>query len=1124
MAELGLTINSGQAKQAVADLDALVPAAARVEQATSRMGQSAETAFRATGAGASEFSRLIVAATTATDTMAASTMAALESVAREFQQLASVGSGVDQLSVQTFIQSARAANEYAIVLDRVAAKEAERMRQLLMPRGAAAIDQRFGIGEFDSAARGKDIQAYGQQLDALRAKYDPLFAAGQQYKASLAEINQAARVGALSEQQRAAAITNTKLAFTGQVNQITGANERYMALNATTRDTAGGFRALSFESRNLGFQLIDVTQQAIAGQSAFMIFAQQGGQLAQIFALSGRKPIDLFKELGGVFTGLLTPARLVGLGIGAIGTVALAAASSFASARRDIERELAGIGRASDVTVDDIERIADTAKGLSFSQGREAATAFAATGKIYEDNIARLTDVTKEFSIVTGQDATAAAKQLAAAFADPVKGADDLNKTIGFLDGRTREYIRTLVDQNRLQEAQRVLVDRLSPALENADRLTSNWSKSWDTLTSKISDAWTALGRVIDRATGARTPEETTSDVQREMDRLQARADRLQELMSGNKILPDSPLFEKTLDDLDVLHNKMADLILQQGAAERAAEEIRLNRLSTDADDAVKSLIPAVRQLEQAAKLTADLDKAQIAGPLMGLSRYARLARRIAAEQDDLGRKAVAAEERRLSIVSDLRRTYGDVTTETAKALANLSAQEQVAGAVTAQERLSAQENATILDLLQQERPLRDAMMLAAAQRAVAEAQLSAQFEQQIFSLRQQTELIYARQRGEEATVAAAQAYDNAIRQGATSQQAASLSAATLENTQARITSQQLSTNSAMQRAIDLQEQLNDSFKTYLNMGGKEFSDFAVGGESQFTGTFTSTLAEIIPSEFRDARAEGVDYTDSGKAFLNSTGAENIIDEVFRRGGSYEDAIDRLIKTAGHRKWGPGLTDVTVDAIDELLDFLPEEDQIDVIERELKLIRATPMTLAREQLIKDLTDSLDDLKESTDDLTIGLNKIYTEGHGALRIGFFQEGEEDFTYDQTGFFDQTKKTTTGETDIVKELTGGGIGIVGGKTLIEGVTGFAGGGLIEPNTLAYVGEHGPNPRLIRTGSMPVEVVPDNDRGAAPGPRTTSFNQTFVFNTRANDLGDRRTRRQAAAGYGNSFRSAV
>src|SRR5262245_6964411 len=52
------------------------------------------------------------------------------------------------------------------------------------------------------------------------------------------------------------------------------------------RPAAQSIQRMSFEARNLGFQLVDVTQGLLSGQSAMMIFAQQAGQIAQIVATS----------------------------------------------------------------------------------------------------------------------------------------------------------------------------------------------------------------------------------------------------------------------------------------------------------------------------------------------------------------------------------------------------------------------------------------------------------------------------------------------------------------------------------------------------------------------------------------------------------------------------------------------------------------------------------------------------------------------------------------------------------------------------------------------------------------------------------------------------------------------
>jgi hypothetical protein len=72
-----------------------------------------------------------------------------------------------------------------------------------------------------------------------------------------------------------------------------------------------------------------------------------------------------------------------------------------------------------------------------------------------------------------------------------------------------------------------------------------------------------------------------------------------------------------------------------------------------------------------------------------------------------------------------------------------------------------------------------------------------------------------------------------------------------------------------------------------------------------------------------------------------------------------------------------------------------------------------------------------------------------------------------------------------------------GFKGGPTMTTGIAGsmavptFAEGGTIPAGGLAYVGEHGPNPRLIQAGSQPIMVTPNNvgnsGSGTIVGPTT-------------------------------------
>lgn len=114
------------------------------------------------------------------------------------------------------VQSAGALDRHASSMDRDAAsatslaRSAENARRTLASIGAAAgsaqpsMDRLINtFARLDAPAANRngrvaDIAAYGQELDRLQAKFDPLFAAQQRYKTKIAEITQAEQVGALS--------------------------------------------------------------------------------------------------------------------------------------------------------------------------------------------------------------------------------------------------------------------------------------------------------------------------------------------------------------------------------------------------------------------------------------------------------------------------------------------------------------------------------------------------------------------------------------------------------------------------------------------------------------------------------------------------------------------------------------------------------------------------------------------------------------------------------------------------------------------------------------------------------------------------------------------------------------
>lgn len=179
------------------------------------------------------------------------------------------------------------------------------------------IDQITGVsGRIQRSAT--DITDYGSALDDLRAKHNPLFAVIRDYRTQLSEIRQAHRVGAISADEMAAAISHERRAALESIAAIKGRTAAIQQMDTVTR-------AASYQTRNLQFQLIDIAQGIpLAFQSplyALQNFAFQGAQIAQIYG----------PEEGGVGRAIREAGSMVGRFVARLAPVAVVAAAVAAA-------------------------------------------------------------------------------------------------------------------------------------------------------------------------------------------------------------------------------------------------------------------------------------------------------------------------------------------------------------------------------------------------------------------------------------------------------------------------------------------------------------------------------------------------------------------------------------------------------------------------------------------------------------------------------------------------------------------------------------------------------------------------------------------------------------------------
>jgi hypothetical protein len=425
-----------------------------------------------------------------------------------------------------------------------------------------------GRDQIDQAAKSLDGLAVSEEkvtaatrtttqgFERLLAKLDPQIRAEQQLQKVREQVARYAADGIGNEAERTRVIDIATRKYMDQVSALERVTTTQVKQNTTTSAMIAGMSSFNIASQrmisgmssagaanenftgkatlarheliNLSRQFQDIGVSLSSGQSPFTVLIQQGTQIADVFASSNGTVGGFFKQTTAWFGSFLTAGRLAFGGVAAGVLFAVSALGSYMSAQRDVTRSLTGIGRASGTTAGDINTIASQGAsplGQSVSEAREFGSVLAATGKIGRDEIGSLVKLGHDFAVTLGTDSKEAAQALAKAMADPIKGADELNQRLGFMDAAQQRQIANLVAQNRVAEAQRIIIAGIQSSIASANEQTGFWSKTWTAISNAISNAYDGLGRVLSRATGiGETLDDQYAKAKRQLDDLQARS------------------------------------------------------------------------------------------------------------------------------------------------------------------------------------------------------------------------------------------------------------------------------------------------------------------------------------------------------------------------------------------------------------------------------------------------------------------------------------------------------------------------------------------------------------------------------------------------------------------------
>ena len=187
-------------------------------------------------------------------------------------------------------------------------------------------------------------QAIGREMDALRTKFDPLFAASKRYEAELTELNRAHKVGAIDARTHAAALAEL--------------NRGYAASSGAADGAAGGLGRVMNVSRsarsaiqNTSYQVSDMAVQFEMGTDPMRIMAQQLPQIAGGFAGMGGALGVVLPVLGSVLA--------IGLPIAAMLFANGEASQSFEEKTNALTESINELNSATDAMMLDTDAMAE---------------------------------------------------------------------------------------------------------------------------------------------------------------------------------------------------------------------------------------------------------------------------------------------------------------------------------------------------------------------------------------------------------------------------------------------------------------------------------------------------------------------------------------------------------------------------------------------------------------------------------------------------------------------------------------------------------------------------------------------------------------------------------------------
>lgn len=309
-----------------------------------------------------------------------------------------------------------------------------------------------------------------------------------------------AALGRLDEAERKlVASRKSGLIDTDGFNKYNAALQQQRAALGGVSDAQGragmSARAYSAAMRNVPAQITDITTSLIAGQPAYLVFLQQGGQLKDMFG----GIVPAVKALSSSLIGLINPFTVVAAAVGFLGFAWYKGTAQL----DDFTRAIYSNGNAVGATSSQLAGLSAQLGELNGSYGdsAKAVSLLASSGKVAFSDLSNAATATTNLASLTGKSVEDMAGKIAGLSGDPLKAVQELNQNYGLLSAATYEQVNALIEEGDKAGALRLIYAEVES--ETTTRVAkmkgelSGLATGWDDATNAIGRYFSALSQSL---------------------------------------------------------------------------------------------------------------------------------------------------------------------------------------------------------------------------------------------------------------------------------------------------------------------------------------------------------------------------------------------------------------------------------------------------------------------------------------------------------------------------------------------------------------------------------------------------------------------------------------------------